>query len=68
MMAKALIFVDVLGIRRRLAEQLKERTPAEVEAWLTRRGLTSEADGLWSGDEKKLTGLEAGEYTVLQRL
>jgi hypothetical protein len=68
LMAKALMFVDVLGIRRRLSEQLKERTPAEVEAWLTRRGLTSQSDGLWTGNDEKLDGLRTGEYTVLQRL
>jgi hypothetical protein len=68
-MAKALIYVDVLGIRRRLAESLKERTPAEIEAWLARRGFQrSEPGGLWIGDDVKLTDLGTGEYTVLQRL
>jgi hypothetical protein len=67
-MAKALIYVDVSGIRRRLAEDLKERTPAEVEAWLTRRGLRLQSDGTWVGDDEKLTGLGKNEYPVLQRL
>lgn len=67
-MAKALIYVDVSGIRRRLAENLKERTPSEVEAWLTDRGLELQAEGVWVGEEKSLSGLRKNEYTVLEQL
>jgi hypothetical protein len=67
-MAKSLIYIDVSGIRRRLAEDLKERTPSEVEAWLIGRGLRLQWDGTWVGDERKLGSLSKHEYTVLERL